>query len=72
MRCVKQWLVVMAVGLMLLIGLANCVVVPETPVPSGYVVASPTVIVRPYYSYHPPPHYHPYRHYRPYHRHYGW
>jgi hypothetical protein len=72
MRYVKRWLVVMAVGLTLLVGLANCVVVPATPGPSGYMVSPPTVIVRPYYSYRPQRHYYPYRHYHPYHRHHGW
>ena len=72
MKCLKQWLVVIAVELTLLVGMANCVVVPATPVPSGYVVSPPSVVVRPYYSYRPQPYYYPYRHYYGHRPYYGW
>ena len=69
MASLKQWFVVLAVGVMLMVGLTNCVVAPG-PGPSGYVVAPPAVVIQPYRPY---PYYYPYQYYRPYHHpHRGW
>ncbi len=52
MKCLKRWIVALAVGVTLLAGMTNCVIAPAAPVPSGYVV-SPPVVVRPYHPYRP-------------------
>jgi hypothetical protein len=65
----KRWFVVTAIGLTLLVGLANCVVAPVAPVSPEYVVSPPVVVVPPYRPYF---RYHPYRPYRPYRPYYGW
>jgi len=68
MASLKQWFVVLAVGVMLMVGLTNCVVAPG-PGPSGYVVAPPAVVIQPYRPY---PYYYPYQYYRPYRPYGGW
>ena len=59
MASVKRWVVMMALGGMLLVGPTGCVVVPVEP---GYVVSPPVVVIRPY---RPHWYYHDYP-YRPY------
>jgi hypothetical protein len=60
MANLKRCFVVATMGVMLLVGLANCVVTPAPPCPPGYVISPPVVVIRPYRAYRP------YRWYRPY------
>ena len=53
MKCLKRWIVAIAVGVTLLAGLASCVVAPVAPAPPGYVVSPPVVVIRPYRPYRP-------------------
>jgi hypothetical protein len=53
MKCLKRWIVALAVGVTLLTGMTNCVIAPAAPLPSGYVVSPPVVVVRPYHPYRP-------------------
>jgi hypothetical protein len=62
MAWVKRWVVMMALGGMLLVGPAGCVVAPVDP---GYVVSPPVVVIRPYRP-------HRYYYYQPYRPYYGW
>jgi hypothetical protein len=62
MAWVKRWVVMMALGGMLLVGPTGCVVAPVEP---GYVVSPPVIVIRPYRP-HQHYHFHPYRPY------YGW
>jgi hypothetical protein len=66
MKCLKRWLVVMALGVTILVGLTNCVIVPAPPVSAGYVASPPVMVVRPYHAYRP---YYGWYPYRPF---YGW
>jgi hypothetical protein len=59
-----RWFVVLALGVALLGGLTQCVVVPAPPVSAAYVAPPPLVVVRPYRSYRPYYGWYPYRHYR--------
>jgi hypothetical protein len=68
MASLKQYFGVLAVGVILVVGLTNCVVTPA-PVSSGYVVSPPVVVIQPYRTYQ---YYYPHRYYRPYHHHRGW
>lgn len=63
MTCLKRWFVVLAMGVILLVGLTQCVVVPAPPVSAGYVAPPPVVVVRPYRPYHPYYGWYPYRPY---------
>jgi len=51
MRYLKRWCYIVAVGVTVLVGLTNCIVVPAGPVRSGYVMPPPVVVVRPYRPY---------------------
>ena len=65
MKGLKRWVGVMALGLTLLGGLTQCVVVPAPPVSAGYEVSPPVVVIRPYQPYRPYYGWYPYRpHYR--------
>jgi hypothetical protein len=63
MPCLTRWFVVIAIGVTLLVGLTQCVVVPGPPVSAAYVAPPPVVVVRPYRPYRPYYGWYPYRHY---------